>query len=218
MRDLKLKIILLSWVFLGCCLPMCGQQRGKASYYSKRATGARTASGERVHHDSLTCAHRFYPFGTYLKVTNMGNQKSVIVRVTDRGPFSRGRVIDLSWGAAKAIDMLAKGIASVMVEVVDSMHIPMRPNEKMDLPMIDFEIAESGYSFIDKWKNSDTDYEEEVTETAKPQATPKRQMSKTMKTNKPNANNKKTTRQPQSPKEEKQNTWSKVFEKIKNVF
>ena len=53
-------------------------QRGKATYYSKRATGARTSSGERVHHDSLTCAHRTYPFGTKLKVTNPANGKSVI--------------------------------------------------------------------------------------------------------------------------------------------
>ena len=66
------------------------QQSGRASYYSKRATGSRTASGERLHHDSLTCAHRSYPFGTMLKVTNLLNDKSVVVRVTDRGPFGRG--------------------------------------------------------------------------------------------------------------------------------
>ena len=62
-------------------------QTGIASYYSLRATGARTASGELIHHDSLTCAHRTYPFGTLLKVTNPANELSVIVRVTDRGPY-----------------------------------------------------------------------------------------------------------------------------------
>ena len=66
---------------------------------SKRATGARTASGQRLHHDSMTCAHRYYPFGTHLKVTNLRNNKSVIVKVIDRGPFGRGRIIDLSWAA-----------------------------------------------------------------------------------------------------------------------
>lgn len=57
-------------------------QKGKASYYSKRMTGARTSSGERLHHDSLTCAHRTYKFGTMLKVTNPENGKEVVVRVT----------------------------------------------------------------------------------------------------------------------------------------
>ena len=91
-------------------------QRGKATFYSKRATGARTASGDRLHHDSLTCAHRTYPFGTLLKVTNLSNNKSVVVKVTDRGPFARGRIIDLSWRAAKELDILAKGVGTVRVE------------------------------------------------------------------------------------------------------
>ena len=69
-------------------------QSGKASYYAKHFSGKRTASGERLHHDSLTCAHRTYPFGTMLKVTNPANGKSVIVRVTDRGPYVKGRIID----------------------------------------------------------------------------------------------------------------------------
>ena len=94
-----------------CVLPCSAQkkQHGKASFYSKRSTGARTASGQRLHHDSLTCAHRYYPFGTRLKVTNLSNNKSVIVKVIDRGPFGRGRIIDLSWAAAKAIGMIAQG-------------------------------------------------------------------------------------------------------------
>ena len=83
------------------------QQTGKASFYSKRATGARTSNGERLHHDSLTCAHKTHPFGTLLKVTNPSNGKEVVVRVTDRGPFKRGRIIDLSWGAAKELGMLS---------------------------------------------------------------------------------------------------------------
>lgn len=114
------------------------RQKGKASYYSKKLTGARTSSGERLHHDSMTCAHRIHPFGTRLKVTNLHNGKMVIVRVTDRGPFRRGRIIDLSWGAAKALGMLSQGVAMVTVEPVDTTIVPFRPNDKMELPEFDF--------------------------------------------------------------------------------
>ncbi len=152
---MRRRLILFLIAIIGYCIPICSQQKGKASYYSKRATGARTASGERLHHDSLTCAHRSYPFGTMLKVTNLSNKKSVVVRVTDRGPFIRGRIIDLSWGAAKAIGMLSQGVVSVKVEVVEDLQIPMRPNDKIDLPLIDFEMAESSYDFKEGWKNWD---------------------------------------------------------------
>ena len=70
-------------------------QQGKASYYAQSFHGRLTASGERLHRDSLTCAHRYYPFGTLLKVYNPANGRSVLVRVTDRGPYVRGRIIDL---------------------------------------------------------------------------------------------------------------------------
>ena len=114
-------------------VPCYGQkhQHGKASYYSKRATGARSASGQRIHHDSLTCAHRFYPFGTHLKVTNLSNGKSTIVKVIDRGPFGRGRIIDLSWKAAKEIGMIAQGVATVKVEMVEN-PIPYKPEGTTD--------------------------------------------------------------------------------------
>lgn len=97
-------------------LSLYAQQRGVASYYSKRATGAMTASGERLHHDSMTCAHRTHPFGTMLHVKNPANGREVVVRVTDRGPFRRGRIIDLSWGAAKELGILSQGIAQVEVK------------------------------------------------------------------------------------------------------
>ena len=132
---------------------MAQKQHGKASYYSKKTTGARTASGQKLHHDSLTCAHRFYPFGTKLKVTNLSNKKTVIVKVTDRGPYGRGRIIDLSWGAAKAIGMLSQGVATVKVEMIDK-PIPYRP-EDPKLPHIDFEVAESDYDFPQKWNHKE---------------------------------------------------------------
>lgn len=139
-------------VLVSILLTPCAAQKqhGKASYYSKRATGARTASGQRLHHDSLTCAHRYYPFGTMLKVTNLSNNKSITVKVIDRGPFGRGRIIDLSWGAAKAIGMLSQGVASVKVERLDK-PIPYRPEEEK-LPKIEFDVAESDYEFTPKWR------------------------------------------------------------------
>ena len=139
-------------VLVSLALTPCAAQKqhGKASYYSKRTTGARTASGQRLHHDSLTCAHKHYPFGTMLKVTNLSNSKSVIVKVIDRGPFGRGRIIDLSWGAAKAIGMLSQGVASVRVERLDK-PIPFRPEEEK-LPKIEFDVAESDYEFTPKWR------------------------------------------------------------------
>lgn len=122
-------------------------QRGKATYYSAKAAGSRTSSGERLHNDSLTCAHRTYPFGTRLKVTNLKNGKSVIVRVTDRGPFGRGRIIDLSVRAAREIDMIAAGVVAVEVEVVSTpVSTPYRlPEQKQQT--IEFNMAETEYDY-----------------------------------------------------------------------
>ena len=112
-------------------------QNGKASYYAKKLTGRQTASGERLHHDSLTCAHRTYPFGTLLKVTNPANGKEVIVRVTDRGPYVKGRIIDLSVRAARELGILAQGIAPVTVEHYNPTIVPFKPEDIIDLPEFD---------------------------------------------------------------------------------
>ena len=115
------KVALLSFIIfhLSFSLAIGQTQKGIASYYGKRATGRLTSSGERLHHDSLTCAHRTHKFGTLLKVTNPANDSVVIVKVNDRGPFGRGRIIDLSWSAARQIGILRQGIAPVVVEVYD---------------------------------------------------------------------------------------------------
>lgn len=86
---------------------------GVASYYGKEFGGRRTANGERFNPAGLTAAHRSLPFGTKLQVTNLRNGKTVVVRVTDRGPFARGRVLDLSYGAARAVGMVSSGTAKV---------------------------------------------------------------------------------------------------------
>ena len=138
-----IRILVLALSMTVCLAVMAQTQRGKASYYSKRATGARTSSGERLHHDSLTCAHRTYPFGTLLRVTNENNGKEVIVRVTDRGPRGRGRIIDLSYGAARLLGILSQGVAVVRVERVRTNKVPYRPEPEVDdLPEFDFEITE----------------------------------------------------------------------------
>lgn len=112
-------------------------ESGKASFYSKSFSGRKTASGERLHHDSLTCAHRTYPFGTLLQVTNPANGKQVIVKVTDRGPYVRGRVIDLSVRAAQELGIIAQGIAPVIVEKYEESVIPYKPAEFFSQPELD---------------------------------------------------------------------------------
>jgi peptidoglycan lytic transglycosylase len=88
---------------------------GIASFYSH---GRRTASGERFNPHELTAAHRSLPFGTHLRVTDVASGRSVTVRVNDRGPFVRGRVVDVSYAAARQIGLTGHGIAKVKVEVV----------------------------------------------------------------------------------------------------
>lgn len=138
MNRLFIIIILLCFTFLqGFC-----QQKGKASYYSRKANGARTSSGVRLNNDSLVCAHRTHPFGTKLLVRNITNGKEVIVKVIDRGPFAHGRIIDLSYEAARRLGMLAQGVASVEVSIFHPKNgVPYR-EEPDAIPEIDFEMFE----------------------------------------------------------------------------
>jgi rare lipoprotein A len=89
---------------------------GVASYYK---SGKQTANGELFNPNGLTAAHRTLPFGTKLRVTNLGTGKSVVVRINDRGPFILGRVIDLSLGAAKLVQMTTSGVAKVSYSVIN---------------------------------------------------------------------------------------------------
>ena len=93
-------------------------ERMVASFYSGKFHGRKTASGERFDQFALTCAHKSLPFQTILKVTNPKNGKSVTVRVNDRGPFTRGRDVDLSYAAAKEIGMIQAGVLAVEVIVL----------------------------------------------------------------------------------------------------
>lgn len=91
---------------------LAGSTCGKASWY---ALHSRTASGEMMKPSELTAAHRSLPFGTRVKVTNVSNGRSVIVRINDRGPFTKGRIIDLSKGAAQHLQFVGKGISKVCI-------------------------------------------------------------------------------------------------------
>lgn len=93
---------------------------GMASYYGDELAGNRTASGERFDPGQLTGAHRSLPFGSMVRVTNVSNGDSVVVRINDRGPFSRGRVIDISHAAAREIGMHRSGTARVKLALLNA--------------------------------------------------------------------------------------------------
>ena len=99
-----------------------GVQEGKASWYGAQFHDRPTASGERFDASAMTMAHPTLPFGTRVRVTNLRNGRSVVVRVNDRGPFIGSRIADLSHGAASAIGMVRRGIASVRIEVLEADH------------------------------------------------------------------------------------------------
>lgn len=93
--------------------------QGVASYYAHDFHGKKTANGEIFDMHKLTAAHRSFPFNTKVRVTNTANGKSCVVRINDRGPFKLDRIMDLSLGAAEAIEMTKSGTASVKLEVLE---------------------------------------------------------------------------------------------------
>jgi rare lipoprotein A len=125
---------------------------GKSSFYGQEFIGRKTSNGEILRADSFTCAHRTLPFGTMLEVENPKTGKWVVVRVNDRGPFSRNRIIDLSLAAAKKIGLMQAGVLTVTVMVVGKNgevifkrdppvedlienSLPENLNEKVDIPL-----------------------------------------------------------------------------------
>ena len=95
-------------------------QVGRASYYGKRFVGRKTAKGDIYNVTKMTAAHRVLPLGTVIKVTNLENGRAVQVEVNDRGPFTKRRVLDVSLEAARRLDMVRKGSAKVMIEIVET--------------------------------------------------------------------------------------------------
>ena len=116
-------LIAITSLLLSACASHQGQidpqgyrAEGQASYYGARHHGNKTASGERFDQNALTAAHRSLPFGSRVQVTNLRNDKRVVVRINDRGPFTKKRIIDLSQKAAEQLDMLRDGVVPVRVE------------------------------------------------------------------------------------------------------
>lgn len=93
---------------------------GKASYYHDKFNGRKTANGEQFNNNALTAAHNTLPFNTLVRVTNLKNNLSVDVRINDRGPFAKNRIIDLTRAAANRLDMIQSGVADVKIEVLAS--------------------------------------------------------------------------------------------------
>ena len=116
----KTKLFSLS-VFLFGSMLLFSQttDTGTASYYNNKFQGKKTASGEKYKKNKLTAAHRTLPFNTQVKVTNLSNNKWVLVTINDRGPFKKGRIIDVSEAAAIQLDLIDQGIAKVEIEVLD---------------------------------------------------------------------------------------------------
>lgn len=111
-------------------------QNGKASYYARYFQGKRTASGETFHADSLTAAHRHLPLGTEVTITNLANGQSVTVRINDRGPFVKGRIIDVSPSAADSLGFRKQGVANIEIqaqlppELADSLNKLLNPQQQ----------------------------------------------------------------------------------------
>ena len=114
--------------------------KGNASYYADKFHGLRTASGEIYNKDSMTCAHLKYPFGTILKVRNPLNDRTVYVRVTDRGPYHKHRIIDLSRAAARELGIIQAGFSMVEITPFFPSEIPYRPEENGPLEIPELEL------------------------------------------------------------------------------
>jgi len=109
--------LFISALIFGLGLTSRAQEKGVASFYSDWFQERRTASGELFYQNRFTAAHKSLPFGTWVKVINMQNKRSVIVCINDRGPFVKGRIIDLSKSAAKEIGNLTDGIFKVHMQI-----------------------------------------------------------------------------------------------------
>jgi rare lipoprotein A len=105
---------------------------GKASFYGGRWIGRLTANGEHYHAADCTAAHKKLPFNTMVRVTNLRNGKTVIVRINNRGPYAKGRILDLSVVAARQLDMMGDGIIPVKAEILKKIEIIRKPNRVLE--------------------------------------------------------------------------------------
>jgi rare lipoprotein A len=113
-------VVLILFTGYNTLAQVSSTQTGFASFYHDSFNGKRTASGQILNQKKFTCAHRTYPFGTRLKITNLENCKTAVVTVNDRGPFTRGRIIDVTAAVARELGFWAQGQARVQIEIVSS--------------------------------------------------------------------------------------------------
>lgn len=107
-------------------------QEGMASWYGGRWIGRLTANGERYKAGDMTAAHKKLPFNTKVRVTDIKTGKSVVVRINNRGPYVRGRVLDLSVAAAKQLGVYERGVAKVRIEVLKEIPVMRKPNIRLN--------------------------------------------------------------------------------------
>jgi rare lipoprotein A len=125
-------------------------ERGEASWYGLPFHGQRTASGERYDMYLMTAAHRELPIGTVVEVTNLQNDRRVQVRINDRGPFVRGRILDLSYGAATALDMVRTGTAEIELRVVEMGQLPLPADTVLTVQVGAFQTRERADALLAK--------------------------------------------------------------------
>lgn len=139
-------LVLIGFMFSSCTRIKYTEpgyiQTGKASWYGPGFHGKKTSSREIYDMHDMTAAHRTLPFGTYVIVTNLNNEKTVMVKINDRGPFVEGRVIDLSYAAASALGMVEPGVIPVRIEVIQALS-PSLNSQKISVQVGAFTIKKN---------------------------------------------------------------------------
>jgi rare lipoprotein A len=141
------------WSMIVCAQPLTGQ-RGNASYYADRFHGRKMANGKIYHRDSMTCAHLRYPLGTWLHVRNLTNNKEVVVQVTDRGPYSRKFVIDLSRAAARELGIIQYGYRPVEITPFVPARIPYLYQRTTEKPELNWGFSDDEDALQPFWEDS----------------------------------------------------------------
>ena len=160
---MKTRLFVLCLLCLVCGTGMHAQLllKGKASYYHDALHGNKMSNGEPYHRDSMTCAHLKLPFGTMLKVRNLRNDKEVIVEVTDRGPYAKKYILDLSRAAARELGIIGRGFAPVEISIYTPAKVPFRlKDEEAEIPELDLQHRIMAIYPEPLWQQADSTYTE----------------------------------------------------------
>jgi rare lipoprotein A len=126
--------------------PKTGMEIGVASWYGQEFHGRPTSSREVFDMNDMTAAHRTLPFGTHVMVTDLANDRSVVVRINDRGPFVRGRIIDLSYAAARVLGIVGPGTARVRLDILGGLREPAPTSPPTWIQVGAFSVQENAYA------------------------------------------------------------------------